>query len=350
MKILIISTPVQAIGQGEGGGIDITLLNIINALSPLGHQFTVLAPTGSKLSADATLIEISGRLQTSVQTESASTPATMSHDSTIVSMCRYAQTHQDQFDVILNMAYDWLPIWLTTFFTTPIHHLVSMSNENQTVADAIEELNRMMPQRIAFHSHASANTFQLENPVTIIANGFEFTNFPFCKSPKQQLAWVGRISPEKGLENALEVANKVNLPLHIWGKVQSESYQQQLVEKFPEVDIHWRGFVPQQQLLKEMSQSALMLMTPSWIEAFGNNVVEANACGVPVIAYNKGGPTETVISGVTGYLVENNEDMANRVADALKLSRYHCRDSAQQRFSIEQYALKLQSWLSLNID
>ncbi|RLV59717.1 glycosyltransferase [Parashewanella curva] len=346
MKLLIISTPVQAIGQGEGGGVDTSLLNIINALTPLGFQISVLAPTGSKLLTDAAnLIEIAGQLQTSVQTESATTPVTMSHDSTIVTMCRYAQVHQHEFDIIVNMAYDWLPIWLTQFFFTPIYHLVSMSNENQAVASALQELNATLPKRIAFRTQAAADTFQFTNQVPIIGNGFELSDFPFRETPKEQIAWVGRISPEKGLENALEVASKVKLPIHIWGKVQSSSYQQQLIKQFSDVNIHWRGFVAHQQLLNEMSESALMLMTPTWVEAFGNNVVEANACGVPVIAYNKGGPVETIESGVTGYLVNNNDEMTEKVRDTLKLSRAHCRDSAQQRFSIEQYAKTLLNWL-----
>ena len=350
MNILIIASPVQAIGVGNAGGVDVTLDNIVNILSSLKHSVSVIAPQGSKLpNADAKLIEISGRLQPSIQIDSLDAAIPTYSDGVIVKMCEYALTQQHEFHLILNMAYDWLPIWLTQFTQTPIFHLVSMSNENQNIADSLQKLNIHQPERIALHSQQSALTYDFKNPVTLLPNSFSPDSFPFVEHPKPQLAWVGRISPEKGLENAIQVAQKVGLPLHVWGKLQSETYKAQLLDKYKNADIVWRGFQPHRQLLQEMSESQVMLMTPNWIEAFGNNVVEAISCGVPVVAYDYGGPAEIIDDGLTGFLVDpkNTELMVKKVQQATQLCRTQCRQHALNKFDFEAYGQRLTQWLGL---
>ena len=350
MNVLIIASPVQAIGLGNAGGVDITLENIANVLLIQNHNVTLVAPEGSTLNNDnIELVLFAGSLQASVQTYSADTPIFFLSDSVLVKMCEYALTQNQNFDLILNMAYDWLPMWLTQFSNTPIYHLVSMSNENENIASILRFIDKHFPGRIALHSATSASTYQFENPVFLLPNAFNSDRFPFSPSPKKQLAWVGRISPEKGLENAIEVATKLNIPLHVWGKVQTEQYKQDLLTQFPNANIIWRGFVSHKQLLKEMSESSVMLMTPNWIEAFGNNVVEAISCGVPVVTYNRGGPAEIVDNGITGFTVEvgDHQLFADKVIQAMKLSREKCRSHALQKFDFEQYGQKLSTWLNL---
>ena len=350
MNILIIASPVQAIGEGNAGGVDITLSNIIHSLTIQKHNITVAAPEGSTISSNAKLVTLSGKLQPSIQTDSHNSAIPVHSDGVIVKMCEFALTQQQDYDVILNLAYDWLPIWLTRFAQTPIYHLVSMSNENDNIANALQTLNFHNPARIALHSRKSAQTYQFEKPVTILPTGFAPEAFPFVNYPKPQLAWVGRISPEKGLENAIEIAAKVNMPLHIWGKVQSGQYQTELNFKYQDHDIVWRGFKPHKQLLQEMSESQVLLMTPNWVEAFGNNVVEAICCGVPVVAYNRGGPSEIIDHGITGFIVEtdNSEYFADKVKQAASLSRIRCKNHALQKFNFHEYGLRLSRWLGLN--
>lgn len=350
MNVLIIASPVQAIGAGNAGGVDITLSNIINALMIQKHNVSVVAPEGSKLlNCKAKLVTVSGRLQPSIQTDSVDAAIPVYSDGVIIKMCEYALTQQYGYDVILNMAYDWLPIWLTQFTQTPIYHLVSMSNENENIAKVLHTINLHHPNRIALHSEKSAQTYQFKNSVTILPNSFDPGSFPFAVNPKPQLAWVGRVSPEKGLENAIEIATKVDLPLYVWGKVQSEAYKADLEIKFKHANIVWRGFKPHQQLLLEMSKSQVMLMTPNWVEAFGNNVVEAICCGVPVVAYARGGPAEIIDEGITGYLIEpgDHEGFADKVKQAASLSRTHCRQHALKKFDFQEYGQQLTRWLGL---
>jgi UDP-glucose:tetrahydrobiopterin glucosyltransferase len=96
-----------------------------------------------------------------------------------------------------------------------------------------------------------------------------------------------------------------------------------------------------------LRECAALVVTPRWVEAFGNVLIEALACGVPVIAYARGGPTEIIRNGVTGWLVEP-DSVSGLVAAIHKLDqidRKTCRLQAEQEYSLTAYGAALQTWL-----
>jgi UDP-glucose:tetrahydrobiopterin glucosyltransferase len=122
-------------------------------------------------------------------------------------------------------------------------------------------------------------------------------------NPFNALAFFGRISPEKSLEDALAAAKATGLILKIMGKVQYEAYWQQLQTEYAG-HFEYCGFLDTAAMQQIVGDCQALLMTPRWVEAFGNVAIEALACGVPVISYARGGPTEIVRDGKTGFLVE----------------------------------------------
>src|SRR5689334_19645756 len=119
MRILICSTPVGPLGSGIGGGVELTLHSLVLGLSSLGHEVEVVAPEGS-LHVGATVHQIPGVLQTSSQTEGRDAPIAMPPSPVLGAMWEWARAAQQRFDVILNLAYDWLPLYLTPFFDRPV--------------------------------------------------------------------------------------------------------------------------------------------------------------------------------------------------------------------------------------
>ena len=136
-RILIISTPVGPLGSGTGGGVELTLHSLVLGLTGRGHHVEVLAPAGS-LHVGAVVHQIPGALQPSSHVRrSGHAASAMPADGVLAAMCEWARVHQDEFDVILNLAYDWLPYYLTPFFVeTPLAHLVSMA----TLSDAMDDV------------------------------------------------------------------------------------------------------------------------------------------------------------------------------------------------------------------
>ncbi|KYC44236.1 UDP-glucose--tetrahydrobiopterin glucosyltransferase [Scytonema hofmannii PCC 7110] len=346
LKLLFVSTSVGPLGTGLGGGVELTLYNVAQQMIQRGHQLQIVAPEGSTRTSFP-LVQIPGNLQIIAQSQERTAPITMPENSVLANMWDYARQVQDDYDLIVNFAYDWLPFYLTPFFKRPIAHLVSMGSLNNAQDQIIAQVAKQFPGTLGFHSLAQATTFtELTPPIICLSNGVDLSLYQFCSQPKQQLAWIGRISSEKGLEDAVAVAKITNIPLKIMGKIQDESYWQQICQDFPNTPFEYLGFLSTTELQQVVRECQALLMTPHWVEAFGNVAIEALACGVPVISYRRGGPTEIIQHGKTGFLVE--PDSVAGLVDATQrineINRHSCRQQAETEFSLEALGDRFEKW------
>ncbi|MBE9011333.1 glycosyltransferase family 4 protein [Pseudanabaenaceae cyanobacterium LEGE 13415] len=346
LNLLLLSTPVGAIGSGLGGGVELTLTNIARSLISLGHSVTVVAPEGSVLK-NIPLVTIPGSLQTTAQSQGRDALITLPANSVLGNFWNYARQVQYQYDVLINFAYDWLPFYLTPFFERSIAHLVSMGSLTDAMDHIIAEVAEQFPTTIAVHSLAQADTFTFRDRCFNLKNGFDLSQYQFNPTPKNHLAWVGRIAPEKGLEDAVSAVQQLGMPLKIWGVIQDEAYWNHIRSNYPTAPIEYCGFLSTQDLQQALGESRALLMTPHWIEAFGNVAIEALACGVPVIAYRRGGPAEIVKDGETGWLVEPDSvpGLVKAISKLEKIDRANCRQDAEREYSLEAMGNRLEIWL-----
>ena len=350
LKLLFLSTPVGALGSGIGGGVELRVKNVATAMRNRGHQVTIVAPMGSVVE-NLTIEEIPGNLQVSIQTQDPNQAIAMPTNSVLANMCEYIREVQSDWDLIVNFAYDWLPFYLTAFFQTPMVHFVTMGAITQLMKQTIAEFAEQYPQKIAFSTHSQAETFGIIHPQHCLRSGLDLSLYQFCETSQPQLAWIGRISPEKALEDAVAVAEALKMPLKIFGKLQDKPYWEDVRQAHPQADIDYRGFLSTQALQSQLGQCQALLMTPRWIEAFGNVVIEALACGVPVVAYRRGGPAEIIRPGETGFLVEpdNIVEMTTAVKQVNRLNRYHCRQQAELDYSLSALGDRFEFWFKQNL-
>ena len=346
LKLLLISSPVGPLGPGLTGGVELTLRNVASDLVRRGHQVTIVATQGST-GWGMPLVEISGTLQTSAQTQARDTPIIIPPSSVLARFWDYARQVQFDYDLILNFAYDWLPFYLTPFFTRPIAHWVSMGSISDAMDEIIEQVVMAFPGTVAVHSHAQAATFTFGDRCRCLGSGIDLSCYNFCPEPEPWIGWMGRISPEKGLEDAVAASQITGIPLKIMGVLQNQDYWQQILRDYPEAPIHYLGFFSTSELQQHLRQCRGLLMTPRWVEAFGNVAIEALACGVPVIAYRRGGPTEIVEEGKTGFLVE--PDSVAGLVEAInrldRINRYTCRQQAEAKYSTQAMCDRVEQWL-----
>ncbi|MGK7928166.1 MAG: glycosyltransferase family 4 protein [Spirulina sp.] len=351
LQVLFASTPVGALGSGLGGGVELTLENLARELQRRGHQIKIVAPVGSRLEG-IPIKEIEGSLQIPAQTLDRDSAIVLPENSVLEKMWDYARTVQDRFDLIVNFAYDWLPFYLTPFFPCPVAHLVSMGSLTRAMDRAIAETWRVFPETLAFHTRTQAETFpEIVNP-RCLGNAIALSQYQFCDRPEDSLAWVARIAPEKALEDAIAASYKTGIPLKIFGKIDRPDYWQDIQEKYADAPIEYMGFFSTEELQAQLGKCRALLMTPRWVEAFGNAAIEALACGVPVIAYKRGGLAEIVREGQTGFLVEPDsvEGLITAIEHIDECDRHACRQQAEDEYSLTALGDREEAWLYEIVD
>ena len=367
LRLLLLSTPVGPLGSGRGGGVELTVVNLAQALVRQSHRVAIAAPAGSVLPerlqdhfARLDLVQIPGAWQPTAQHQAAAQLAATG--SALANAWEYARQRQGSYDLLVNFAYDWLPFYLTPFLSKPVAHFVSMGSlRADNAADAadsgslleqgIAQVSHAFPGTLGAYTQSQANTFSHLLPVDqwqILGGGIDVAGYDYCDRPGNALAWVGRIAPEKGLEDAVAAAIAAGQPLKIFGKVEDAHYWQSVQQQMAQADaqINYCGFLPTSQLQRALGQCSALLMTPHWVEAFGLVTIEALACGVPVIAYCQGGPAEIVRSGQTGWLVAPGDvgGLVEAIARIDQISRADCRQQAETLYSLSAWGTRFEQW------
>jgi glycosyltransferase involved in cell wall biosynthesis len=183
------------------------------------------------------------------------------------------------------------------------------------------------------------------NWVDTIYHGIPLEDFTFNPRPGRYLAFLGRISPEKGLDTAIRVARKAGLPIRIGARKPLR------LKGDPNVEADWRhyhddvkplldrgyarmvGEVAGSQKDRFLRNAAALLFPIRWREPFGLVMAEALACGTPVIALRDGSVPEVIEDGVTGFICSSEDEMAAAVGRLGEIDRGRCRAEAERRFS-----------------
>jgi len=174
------------------------------------------------------------------------------------------------------------------------------------------------------------------NYLATVYNGIDLALYPFQECGGDDLIFLGRIHPDKGVHLAIEVAEQSGLPLLIAGIIQDEAYFREHVKPYLDRQIRYVGPVDIAGKNELFGRARALLHLNTIPERFGLVLAEANAAGVPVIAMDLGSCREVIKDGQTGILVTSVDD-AVRALDRIHLiDRAACRRRVQERFSIEK--------------
>lgn len=333
--------------------MELTLHNLVYGLGLQGHHVEVVAPAGS-LHVGERVYQVEGALQVSSQMQGRDVPIEMPSDSVLAAMWNTVSDIQDGFDAVINLAYDWLPVYLTSYLRVPVLHLVSMGSLSNVMDAALADVGQRHPGRLAAHSVAQANTFPDPAMFRIVGNGIVTERYDVQASADAEaaLGFVGRISPEKGLEDVAELSARTGRVVRVWGMMQDERYWRRILAAHPDASFDYRGFLPTDELQAEIGRCAALVMTPKWVEAFGNVAIEAMATGVPVITYDRGGPAEIVVDGITGFVVpaDDVDALADAVGRIGKIDRAVCRQRVEAEYSSLAMADRVVAWVDEVVD
>jgi glycosyltransferase involved in cell wall biosynthesis len=166
--------------------------------------------------------------------------------------------------------------------------------------------------------------------------------YTFQETPGTYLAFLGRIAPEKGVDQAIAIAQQVGMPLKIAAKVDraDRDYFREVVRPLLRHNslVEHIGEVGGDDKDAFLGEAYALLFPIDWPEPFGLVMIEAMACGTPVIAYPRGSVPEVLEDGVTGWIVEGIEEAVQAVERVPALSRARCRQVFEERFSASRMA------------
>jgi UDP-glucose:tetrahydrobiopterin glucosyltransferase len=351
VRIALVAPLVSTIAQPYIGGAQAILADLAVGLQRRGHQVTLFARTGSELAGvNIESITVPANVRpTTFSTpggESNADPGFFAQANLFLQLFLQLQQRSHEFDLIHAHAFDW-PAYACSALVReiPVLHTLHLPAVAREINQALRVLDQQgHPLTLITVSHACAQTYATYTSIDyVIHNGLDVEAIPFQAKGAQDapLLCAGRISPEKGVEAAIEIAEKAHRPLLLAGGIYDQHYYEQRI--LPHLTragsrITYLGQLERQELWKIMGQAAALLCPITWDEPFGLVPVEAMATGTPVIAFRRGAMEEIIIHGETGFLVP--PDMCNQAAAMVQalpdISRARCRAHVIEKFSLDK--------------
>lgn len=248
----------------------------------------------------------------------------------------HALGRSDEFDLVHNNL-DWLPLSFAELCAAPMVTTIH-GFSNPAILPAYR--SAQAAGRTSFVSISNSDRVPELDYAATVYHGIDLAALPFSPGGGDDLVILGRIHPDKGTAEAIEIARLAGRRLLICGIVQDADYFTEQVR--PHIDdnsVVYLGSVGPEQRAAVLGSALALLHPIAFDEPFGLSVVESMACGTPVIAYRRGSMPEVVDIGQTGFLVDNVTEAAAAVAEIVGLDRGNCRDVAARRFSAERMVL-----------
>jgi len=234
----------------------------------------------------------------------------------------------EKFDVIHNN-FDFLPLTYSRLVKTPMVTTIH-GFSSQKILAVYKKYNSTNSYVSISNSDRS---LELDYAATVY-NGINTSEFTFCSEPKDYLLFFGRIHPEKGTYESIQIAKQSGRKLIISGLIQHQEYFDSMIKPYiNDDDIVYVGNSGPKERDKLMGEAYALLHPVSFEEPFGLSVAESMLCGTPVIAFNKGSMPELIVDGKTGFLVNTTGNAVDAVKDIKSLNRKYCSDYAASKFS-----------------
>ncbi len=350
MKIAIMAPLVTAIREPQRGGSQAFVSDLARGLAGRGHAVHVYAASGSQIpgaevidtgidprSLAGTLYRAFGPAAGDPGAPGPAAAAAAAADSAFTTA--YTAMRANRYDVIHNHAFDAPAVRLATALPAPVVHTLHLPPDKAVSAALRDAAGCGRPPAVAAVSEFGASAWRRVVPVDAVLPPYPPTGvISWSEAAGQGALFAGRLSPEKGAAEAIDIARAAGLPIDVYGDVYDPGYSRDQIgprRSWPGVTVH-QG-VARASLWEAMARAAVVLYPARWDEPFGMAAAEAQACGTPVVAFQRGGLGEVIVDGVTGFLVPPDDVQAGAqaVSKVAGISRRACREHAEGRLDLE---------------
>lgn len=326
MRIAQVAPLYESVPPKAYGGTERVVSYITEELVRLGHDVTLFASGDS-----ITQAELVPCADTSLRLNPAGGDSLSRH----ICMLEKVLQRADEFDLI-HYHVDYLHFPLSRRSSTPNVTTLHGRLDSSDLAALYTEFDDMPLVSI---SNAQREPLPWVNWVSTVHHGLPLDLYSGRERPGRYLAFIGRISPEKGLDRAIEIARRSGVELIIAAKVDrvDQAYFHEIIKPLLRGGgVDYIGEIQEHEKQELLGNAMALLFQIDWPEPFGLAMIEAMACGTPVIARNRGSIPEVINEGVTGFVVEDLDEAVQCVDVAANLNRREVRRVFERRFSVNR--------------
>jgi glycosyltransferase involved in cell wall biosynthesis len=335
MRIAQLAPLWESVPPQRYGGTERIVSYLTEELMRLGHDVTLFASGDSTTTARLTpMCDKALRLA----------PDMLCRDAPFILLLgRAFGACVDQFDVI-HSHLDIMAFPLARRCTVPV---LTTLHGRLDLPELIPVFRDFVGLPVVSISQAQRRLIPWANWQATIHHGLPRALYRFYPEPGKYLAFLGRLSPEKCPDHAIEIAKRVGMPIRIAAKVDPIDREYFTARIKPILDhplVEYLGEITDEEKNDFLGNAYALVCPYDWPEPFGLVLIESLACGTPVLAYRRGSIPEIIDHGQTGLICDTLEEMTDAVARVPKINRRHCRDVFEERFTVERMT---QSYLSL---
>ena len=332
LRIAIVAPLVTPIAEPQEGGSQALVADLAVGLTERGHVVDVYAASGSSIDG-AHVIDTgvdSRTLQAALfhpGSPRASLPAVEAAFDHV-----FAMTEVGDYDVVHSHGFDSAALRRSRAGPTRVIHTVHLPAEPEAAAALIEAQSRMPPAIVVGVSASQARGWRpLVAFDRVIRNGVPVERIPWSDADGGGLVFAGRLSPEKGAREAIDIAIGAGQRIDVYGSAYDAEYARSLEARFRgSSGVRFHPPVPRPELWRHLARARAVLCPIDWDEPFGLVAAEAQAAGAPVVGFARGGLVDVVADGITGFLVEPGDIAAAiaAVGSVGSIERRACRQHA----------------------
>ena len=328
MRIAQVAPLIESVPPKHYGGTERIVSYLIEELVRAGHEVTLFASGDSVTNA-----RLIAPFRRSVRkNERCKDP--MARE---VILIDHVVEHAREFDVI-HFHTGYLHFAVSRHL--PVPHVTTLHGRLDML-DLVRVFDRFRDVPVISISDSQREPVPWANWQATIYHGLPNDLFRFYPDRGDYLAFLGRISPEKRADRAIEIAKRIDMPLKIAAKVDraDRRYFKRVVEPLlNDPHVEWVGEISDQHKNEFLGNAYALLFPIDWPEPFGLVMIEAMACGTPVIAYESGSVPEVMEDGITGFVVREPGEAAEAIGRVTDLSRARCREVFETRFTATRMA------------